>query len=316
MSYTHPEALVSTEWLAEHLTDPRIKVVDASYDVPGGTDPARKRYEEAHIPGAVFFDINEIAEVDVPQPHTMPQNRTFEEKVGALGISNLLEVEGMDDPNAVINPEDAQHHVVVYDSMGGACAAARVWFMFRSFGHTKVSVLDGGLGKWKAEDRPLTKDKTEVTTAPFYAMFKPEFVRYMGDVLMASMNDEALVIDARAAARFRGEADEPREGLAKGHIPNSANVPFLTLYDKETMTLKDAEGIEAAFHAGGVDFSKPLISSCGSGVTACVLSFGAYLIGKPMVPIYDGSWSEWGASAETPKDTGPSKAQPIEGSPE
>ena len=311
MSYAHPEALVSTEWLADNLKDPRLRVVDASYDVPGGTDPARKRYDEAHIPGAVFFDINDIAEADVPLAHTMPDNRTFEEKVSALGISNLLDVEGMDDPNTVINPEDAQHHVVVYDSMGGACAAARAWWMFRAFGHTKVSVLDGGLGKWKAEERPLTSDKTEITPTPFYAMFKPDFIRYMGDVLKAFTEDEALVVDARAADRFRGEADEPRPELRKGHVPESANVPFLTLYDTESMTLKDADGIMKAFHAGGVDFSKPLISSCGSGVTACVLALGAYLVGKPMIPIYDGSWTEWGGSRETPIETGPSKHKPI-----
>jgi thiosulfate/3-mercaptopyruvate sulfurtransferase len=282
------DALVSTSWLAEHFNDPGLVIVDASYFVPGGIAPAKKQFAEGHIPGARFFDINDVADPNGKKDHTFPTAAIFAAKVGALGIANT-------------------HHVVAYDHMGGACAAARVWWMFRHFGHEKVSVLDGGLGKWKAEKRELSTDEPSITPAHFDTVATRSIVRSRADMLANITAKTWQTVDARSAGRFQGTEPEPRPGLRSGHIPGARNVPFAALFDSATQTFKDKAAIEKAFTAAGVDLAKPITTSCGSGVTACTVALGAYLLGKTDVNIYDGSWLEWGADASLPLEAGPAR---------
>lgn len=286
MSQTKSDALVSTGWLAEHLNDPNIKVLDASYFVPGGIAPARQQYDEGHIPGAIFFDINDVADKTKAKDHAFPSAAIFAEKVGALGIGN-------DDT------------VIAYDHLGGTCAAARVWFMFRAFGHDKVAVLDGGRTQWAAEGRALTKDVPRLAPKTFRAQAAGRV--FDRDAVRANIASGAFqLLDARAKGRFEGTEAEPRPGLRSGHIPGSSNLPFLNLIDGTTKTWKDAATIAQSFATAGVDLSKPLVTTCGSGVSACTLALGAYLLGKTDTAIYDGSWIEWGADATLPLQSGPS----------
>jgi len=282
------DALVSTAWLADRLTDPGLVIVDASYFVPGGIAPALKQYAEGHIPGARFFDINDVADPNGKKDHAFPTAAIFAAKVGAMGISN-------------------GHHVIAYDHMGGACAAARVWWMFRHFGHDKVSVVDGGLGKWKAEKRALPTDQPHIAPTHFDTVATRSIVRSRADMLANITAKSWQTVDARGAGRFQGTEPEPRPGLRSGHIPGARNVPFAALFESSTQTFKDKSAIEKAFTAAGVDLTKPITTSCGSGVTACTVALGAYLLGKTDVNIYDGSWLEWGADASLPLETGPAK---------
>lgn len=287
MDYVNPTALVSTDWLADHLSDENLVVVDASFFVPGGTAPAKEQYAEGHIPGALYFDINDIADPDSSQDHTVPSAAVFNAKVGALGIDNNT-------------------RVVAYDAAGGGCAAARVWWMFRAFGHDKVAVLDGGLTKWKSENRPLTTEVPTPTTTSFTASREAlNMVRSKADIRSNIDAQDYQVVDARSAGRFAGTDPEPKAGLRSGHIPGSRNVPFASLFISERKTFKPADDIKAAFDVAGVDLSKPTATTCGSGVTACTVALGAYLLGKDDVAIYDGSWVDWGADPETPIETGP-----------
>jgi thiosulfate/3-mercaptopyruvate sulfurtransferase len=278
-------ALVETGWLEERLNDPHVKILDASYFVPGGVEPARKQYLESHIPGAIFFDINDVAEPGGPKEHTFPSAEVFARKVAALGLGN-------DD------------HVVAYDHLGGTCAAARVWFMFRAFGHTRVSVLNGGRTKWAAEGRAMTQEVPSPRSADFRVRATP---RLKSKMEMRSNIDARhfQVLDARGQGRFEGTEPEPRPGLRSGHIPGSLNLPFLQMIDVETKVWRSAEAIAERFAAAGVDLARPLATTCGSGVSACTLALGAHLIGKSDVAIYDGSWIEWGSDAAVPVVTGP-----------
>ncbi len=287
MSYANPDALVSTEWLADHLADDNLIVLDASYFVPGGTGPAKEQYASGHLPGAVFFDINDVADPDADQDHTMPSAAVFGEKVGALGVNT-------------------QSIVIVYDAAGGGCAAARVWWMFRAFGHEKVAVLNGGLFKWKTEDRPLEAAVPAITPQTYTAGQDAQpRIRNKSDIQNNIKAAAYQVVDARAAGRFTGTDPEPKAGLRSGHIPNSLNLPWNKLFTPETKTFKSAEGLQAEFDAAGIDLTKPVTTTCGSGVTACTVALGAYLLGKEDVAIYDGSWIDWGSDANTPIVTGP-----------
>lgn len=285
MSEDSAPALVDSAWLAGRLSDPRIKILDASYFVPGGVEPARRQYLESHIPGAIFFDINDVAEPGGAKEHSFPGADVFARKVGALGIGN-------DD------------HVVAYDHLGGTCAAARVWFMFRAFGHGRVSVLNGGRTKWAAEGRPLDQTPPAICPVEFRARSSPR-LKSRNDMLANIEARRFQVLDARGQGRFEGTEPEPRPGLRSGHIPGSLNLPFLQLIDAETKVWREHHAIRERFAAAGVDLSRPLTTTCGSGVSACTLALGAYLIGKADVAVYDGSWVEWGADPSSPVVTGP-----------
>ncbi len=287
MDYTFTDAMVSTGWLAGRLGAPTIRIVDASYFVPGGIDPARKQFADGHIPGAVFFDINDVADPKGAKDHSFPTAEIFAAKVGAMGIGN-------------------DHHVIACDHMGGACAAARVWWMFRYFGHPAISVLDGGLGKWKAEGRPLATDMPPLRPEQFSAQPSDLAVRRRDGMRSNIAGKSWQTVDARSAGRFKGIEPEPRPGLRSGHIPGAVNLPFATLFHTATQTMKGPSALKAAFDAAGIDLTKPITTSCGSGVTACTVALGAYLMGQRSVAIYDGSWLEWGADSSLPLETGAS----------
>ncbi|MDG2243919.1 MAG: sulfurtransferase [Rhodospirillaceae bacterium] len=287
MDYVNFDALVSTEWLAEHLDGQDLVVVDASFFVPGGAAPAKAQYDAGHIPGSVFFDINDIADPDATQDHTVPSAAVFSEKVGALGISNTT-------------------RVIAYDAMGGGCAAARVWWMFRAYGHDKIAVLDGGLTKWTSENRPVSTEIPEITARLFSADKEAlARVRNKEDIRQNIDAEGYQVVDARAAGRFAGTDPEPKADLRSGHIPGSRNVPFASLFEPASKTFKSAADIKAQFDAAGVDLDAPIATTCGSGVTACTVALSAYLLGKDDVAIYDGSWVDWGSDPDTPIETGP-----------
>ncbi len=283
MASTDP--LVSTEWLAAHLGDPRVKVVDASFKMPGVLPLPVDDYLAAHIPGAVFFDVDAVSDHAVDLPHMYPSEEQFSRDVGALGISS-------DDT------------VVLYDA-GGWVAAPRAWWMFLSFGHANVSILDGGLKKWRAEGRPVDAGKVTLPAARFTAKFDPSFVRSKAQ-LVANLDSRAeQTIDARAANRFEGSVAEPRPGLRSGHIPGSRNLPYNELFDAATGTMKPLDDLRKAFDKSGLDLARPVVTTCGSGVSAAVLTLALYRLGVRGSALYDGSWSEWGMQNGPPVATGP-----------
>ena len=289
MPYAHPEALVGTEWLAAHLDDPHVRVVDSSFKLPGITPTAREDYDRGHIPGTVFFDIDDIAEPGTSLPHMIPSPELFARKMERLGI-------GDDD------------RVIVYDS-AGLSSAGRAWWMLRLFGHRNVALLDGGLPQWKAAGRPL---ETAVPNPPlrrFTARFDPALVRDKQALLGNLATRREQVVDARAAGRFAGVAEETRPGLRRGHIPGSRNLPYDRVTDPQTHRLRDAEALSELFRDASVALDRPIVTSCGSGVTACALAFALHLIGHPGAAVYDGSWSEWGLPGDTPVETGPAPAK-------
>jgi thiosulfate/3-mercaptopyruvate sulfurtransferase len=277
------DPLVSTAWLAERLDAEEIRIADGSWHMPATSRSGAAEFREAHIPGAVFFDIDAIADHDTDLPHMLPAPEAFAQAVGALGLSR-------------------DKTVVVYDSVG-LMSAARVWWALRAMGFPQVVVLDGGLPKWRAEGRPLEAGEAQPRPAAVEPRFDPTFVRSIDDLRGYLASGEARLVDARAAARFRGEAPEPRAGLRAGHMPGAANVPFGDLLNPDG-TVKDAQALRAVFQSAGVDLGRPIVTSCGSGVTAAVLSLGLARLGVE-APVYDGSWTEWGGRADTEVVTGP-----------
>jgi thiosulfate/3-mercaptopyruvate sulfurtransferase len=274
--------LVSTDWLADHLGDPNLVILDGSWFLPGSGRDARAEYEAAHIPGAVFFDIDAVADTSNPLPHMLPSAEQFAHFVGALGIGNT-------------------DRIVAYDSIG-LFAAPRVWWTFKIMGAKDVAVLDGGLPKWKADHRPLADRPVIRPPRVFSAHFDPSAVRDMAEVRDGVTAKAFQLVDARPAARFRGEAPEPRNWVKSGRVPGSYNVPSSVLLSDGQ--LKDAGAIRSAFADAGVDLSQPIVTSCGSGVNAAILTLALDTIGVPSA-IYDGSWTEWGARDDMPIATGP-----------
>ncbi|HKL70880.1 3-mercaptopyruvate sulfurtransferase [Salibaculum sp.] len=283
MANDDPKTLVSTEWLAHHIKDPDLRVLDASWYMPDdGRDP-RAEYDAAHIPGARFFDFDEISDHRSELPHTVPPVEKFMARMRAMGVGD-------------------GHQVVVYDG-AGLFSAARVWWLFRLMGKTDIAVLDGGFPKWRAEGRPVEDMAPVIRDRHMTVQRQNHMIKDVTQVARAAKLLDHEIIDARAAARFRGEAEEPREGLRSGHIPGSRNLPFADLLDDDG-TMKDTQALKAAFEAAGVDLSKPAITSCGSGVTAAILALALERIGKTDHAIYDGSWSEWGMYDDLPIATG------------
>jgi thiosulfate/3-mercaptopyruvate sulfurtransferase len=283
MPYANPDSLVSTAWLAERLEAPDLRVVDGTWYLPSQGKSGRAEYEARHIPGAVFFDIDEIADTGSDLPHMLPSPEKFAARVRKLGLGD-------------------GNRIVVYDQHG-MMSAARVWWTFRVFGHKDVAVLDGGLPKWLREGRPVEDRPAQPRERHFTARLNHLMVRDATQIKRNLRDHREQVVDARSAGRFNGSEPEPRPGLRSGHIPGSFNVPYATLLDPAMQTFLPGEAIAARFHGAGVDLAKPIVTSCGSGVTAAVLAFALHLIGHADVALYDGSWAEWGRPGDTPVET-------------
>ena len=268
-----PKTLVSTSWLAQHLNDPDLRVLDASWYLPGAGRDARAEYAAGHIPGARFFDIDEIADLRSNLPHMAPPPEKFVARLRAMGVGD-------------------GHQVVVYDG-AGLFSAARVWWMFRLMGKTDIAVLDGGFPMWRAEGRKVEDMPPVLRDRHMTVSRQNHLVKDVTQVAHAAKLGEAEIIDARSAARFTGAAPEPRAGLRGGHIPGSRNVPFTTMLNGDG-TMKPVPELRAVFAAAGVDLAKPAITTCGSGVSAAVLNLALERTGHRNHALYDGSWAEWG----------------------
>ncbi len=283
MATSDPNLLVSTDWLAERLHAPDIRILDASYYLPGDTRNGHALYREAHIPGARFFDIDEIADSHSPLPHMLPPVEKFVSRVRAMGIGD-------------------GHRVIVYDQLG-LFSAARVWWTFRVFGHQDVAVLDGGLPKWQSEGRPVDDEVPDPRERHFTGRRNAAMVRDVTQIAGAAKLRAEQIVDARAPGRFRGDEPEPRAGLRAGHIPGSKNVHYASLLNPDG-TMKDIEETRGIFEAAGVDLGQPIVTSCGSGVTAAILTLALHRMGHTRNALYDGSWVEWGAYPDLAVETG------------
>jgi thiosulfate/3-mercaptopyruvate sulfurtransferase len=277
------DPLVTSEWLAAHLGEPDLVVLDATLYLPNENKDARTEFRAAHIPGARFFDINAIADQDTDLPHMVPTAGRFARLVGALGIGN-------------------ESFCVFYDQRG-IFSAARGWWLMALFGHDSAAVLDGGLPKWRREDRPVeTGEPPAPAAAEFRSDFRAARLRGIGDMLTNVEARTELVLDARAAGRFTAQVPEPRAGMRGGHIPGAKSLPFTELLT-ENFTMLPPDALRARLAAAGADGSRPIVTSCGSGVTATVITLALARAGLPPGAVYDGSWTEWGGRPDTPVET-------------
>jgi thiosulfate/3-mercaptopyruvate sulfurtransferase len=270
--------VVSTAWLEAHLGDAGLRVVDATWYMPHLERDARRDFHDAHVPGAVFFDIDDIAHHDTTLPHMLPTAERFARMVGALGIGS-------------------GDRVVAYGARN-LIASARAWWMLRAFGHEQVAVLDGGFPRWKAERRPVESGARTPRPAEFRASLRPELVADLDHMRANLVTRSQQVVDARSVGRFVGTEAEPRPGLRPGHIPGSLNLPYDRLFVEGGLLPQD--DLRSVFQRAGVDLHRPVIATCGSGVSACVLGLGLYVLGRKDAAVYDGSWTEWGGRRDTP----------------
>ncbi|WP_417258284.1 3-mercaptopyruvate sulfurtransferase [Celeribacter sp.] len=282
MPQSDPKTLVSTSWLADNLKSPDLRLIDASWYLPHMNRDPKAEYTAAHIPGARFVDIDDVCDARSDLPHMLPPVEKFMSRMRALGIGD-------------------GHQVIVYDGMG-IFSAPRVWWMFKYFGQDNVAVLDGGLPKWVREGREVTAEPPVIRDRHMVPNERPELVRDVTQVAASSKLGDHVIIDARPADRFKGEAPEPRAGLRSGHIPNSRNVPFSALLDSNG-TMKNPGEMRLIFESAGVDLTKPAITTCGSGTTAAILSLALERIGVKHA-LYDGSWAEWGMYSDLRVATG------------
>ena len=279
-----PKTLVSTQWLAKHMRDPDLRILDASWFLPNSGRNAKAEYDLAHIPGARFFDIDEISDQRSGLPHMAPPPEKFVSKMRAMGVGD-------------------GHQVVIYDG-AGIFSSARVWWTFRLMGKTDVAVLDGGFPKWQSEGREVEDMPPAIRDRHIIVSRQNHLVKDVTQVAHTAKLGEAEILDARSALRFRGEAPEPRAGLRSGHIPGSKNIPFAEVLNADG-TMKSPLQLKAVFEAAGIDLKKPVITTCGSGVTAAILSLALERIGHRSHALYDGSWAEWGMYEDLRVATGP-----------
>lgn len=284
-SFSLPTPLVSTEWLAAHLHAPALRVLDASWYLPSAGRDAKAEFAAAHIPGAVFADLDALSDETAPYPHTVPSPEVLAQRFGALGVGD-------------------DTLVVVYDGSGQHFSAPRVWWLLHTLGHTQVAVLDGGLVKWQREGRPVTQDQVVPAPATLTPRAEPARWRDLQQMRDIVARGGEQVVDARSASRFTAQEAEPRAGVRAGHMPGAVNVHYASLVGSDhTMLAPDA--LRARFADAGVDLSAPVAASCGSGVTACAVLLALEVVGARHTALYDGSWTEWGSQADTPVATGP-----------
>lgn len=283
MIHNSNSAFVTVGWLAEQLNEPQVRILDGSWYLPSARRDTQQAFLEAHVPGAQFFDIDSIARNDTPLPHMLPSADEFSDVLNNLGIG----------------PDD---FVVVYDS-AGLFSAARVWWTLRVFGHDKVAILKGGLPAWRRANMPLVATESHAasgTANARQAVWRSEHYAHCVDVHRAVTEGTAQIIDARSHGRFRGIDPEPRQELPSGHIPGSLNIHYNTLIDPKQGCLYDQTTLQELFDAAGVDLSRPIITSCGSGITACIIAVALHELGVDPVAVFDGSWAEWGATPGLP----------------
>ena len=281
MTYANPEALVSTNWLAAHFSDLDVRILDCTWHHASTNLDGRTQYRGRHIPGSVHFDIDHIADRSNPLPHMLASATDFAKKVGLLGVGD-------------------GDRVVVYDRQCGGAAAARAWWMFRVFGYDKVAMLDGGYGKWTKEKYPADMSMVRPEQRSFSATFNPVLVRSLREMRENLMTAETQVIDARRPAKFDGTQQDVFPFKKLGHIPNATNIPWADLIDPETGAFIARDALAARFASARIDLGRPIVTTCASGITSCVVALGLYLLGHKSAAVYDGSWAEWGLAEDTP----------------